>query len=117
MNNAHLGREGEERAADFLMGMGYEIIERNYRKSFGEIDIVARDGETLCFIEVKTRIRDDYGHPFAAVTPSKQRTIRKLASLYLAEQGIRDQFIRFDVVGVSYPDGVEPSLELLKDAF
>jgi Holliday junction resolvase-like predicted endonuclease len=58
-----------------------------------------------------------YGHPFEAVTRAKQRVIRKLAAVYLAEQDIQDQFVRFDVVGISYPEGEDPLIELLKDAF
>ena len=117
MNHVRFGRKGEDLAVDFLAAHGYDIIERNYRKKFGEIDIVARDGATLCFIEVKTRITDAYGHPFEAVTPSKQRVIRRLAAVYLADHRIGDELIRFDVIGVFFPDGAGPVVELLKDAF
>ncbi len=117
MSNAYLGRFGEAYAVEFLMQEGYAILETNYRQSFGEIDIVARDGATLCFIEVKTRMTADYGHPFEAVTRAKQRVIRKLAAAYVLEHGIVDQLIRFDVVGIFSPEGSPVEIELLKDAF
>ncbi len=117
MDRVMLGREGEAIARSFLIAQGYEIIETNYRLSFGEIDIVAKDGATLCFIEVKTRENDEYGHPFEAVTPSKQRTIRKVAQMYLLERDIDDQYLRFDVAAVFYQGNGAARVELLKDAF
>lgn len=117
MNNPLFGREGESEAAKFLTTNGYRIIERNYEKKFGEIDLVAMDGDTLCFIEVKTRDGLEYGHPFEALTISKQRNIRKLAKVYLMEKEIEDTFIRFDVVGILWNDQAVPQIELLKNAF
>lgn len=117
MNHVSFGRDGEKRAVCFLNAQGYRIIEQNYRQSFGEIDIIAKDGKTLCFIEVKTRETDDYGHPFEAVTRPKQKVIRKVAQMYLIEHDIVDEFVRFDVVGVHFDENGEESIELLKDAF
>lgn len=117
MNNVNFGREGEELATVFLKAHGYCIVQRNYSLNFGEIDIVARDGDTLCFIEVKTRETDDYGHPFEAVTKSKQSTIRKVAQMYLLENDITEEYVRFDVVGIQFEEGNDPMIELLKDAF
>jgi len=117
MENVHFGHTGERRAAVFLESQGYTILERNYRTRLGEIDIVARDQDVLCFIEVKTRLSVDYGHPFEAVTPSKQRTVRRLASCYLLDHDIAHQSVRFDVVGILHEPGQEPVIELLKDAF
>ena len=118
MNNVHSGREGENLAEEFLTVRGYEIIQRNYRLSFGEIDIIARDGNTVCFIEVKSRETDQYGHPYEAVTPSKQRTIRRAAQVYLMEhEDMNKYFIRFDVIGITYDEEGRPVIDLLKDAF
>ncbi|MEW5895977.1 MAG: YraN family protein [Candidatus Omnitrophota bacterium] len=117
MNNLSLGRAGESAAVKFLKACGYKILEQNYHKSYGEIDIVAMDGETLCFIEVKTRENLDYGHPFEAVTPSKQRNIRKMAKTYLMEKEIENIFVRFDVVGILSDPARVITIDLLKDAF
>jgi len=118
MDHVDIGREGEDLAEAFLLRQGYHIIERNYRLNFGEIDAIARDGETLCFIEVKTRETDCYGHPFEAVTPAKQRTIRKAAQVYLMEHPEESSvFIRFDVVGIRTDEQGAALIELLQDAF
>lgn len=117
MDHIHVGKTGEDHAVRYLIAQGYAIVCRNYRKSFGEIDIVARDQETVCFIEVKTRAGDTYGHPFEAVTPSKQRVLRRLAAAYLLDNVIGEPFVRFDVVAVVLRGEDPPDLELLKDAF
>jgi len=118
MDHVQIGREGENLAEAFLIERGYKILERNYRLSFGEIDVIAREAQTLCFIEVKTRDADYYGHPFEAVTPAKQRTIRKVAQMYLTEHPDDESaFIRFDVVGIMNDEQGVPVIELLQDAF
>jgi len=95
-----LGQEGERLAADYLAKKGYHIVERNYRYHRNEIDIVARHGRTLCFIEVKTRSNAEKGHPSEAVTMRKQREIIKAAKAYLAFSGEGDADCRFDVIAV-----------------
>ena len=117
MNKVNLGRKGEELAAAFLKLNSYQIIKQNYRQSFGEIDIIAHDKKTLCFIEVKTRATNDYGHPFEAVTKSKQSVIRKVAQMYLVENDVEDQYVRFDVVGVRFDENRKEISEILKNAF
>lgn len=115
--NIPLGRRGEEIACRYLAGRGYRILARNYRTRLGEVDIIAEQGKTLVFIEVKTRRGRRCGHPFEAVTAAKRRQISKAALLYLAETGRERQAARFDVVAVSLAGGGEPVIELATDAF
>lgn len=95
-----LGQEGERLAAKFLAEKGYRIIERNYRYHRNEIDIIARDGRTLCFVEVKTRLSSAKGHPAEAVTLQKQHEIIKAAQAYLAFSTDGECDCRFDVIAV-----------------
>ncbi len=107
------GRAGEDLAAQYLKQQGYTILERNYRLRIGEVDIIARDGEYLVFIEVKTRRSTRFGSPFEAVDARKQQQIVKIASAYL--QG-KELPVRFDVVAVHLNEqGVR--VEILKNAF
>ena len=78
-----LGVKGEDIACSYLERQGFEVLERNVRFSFGELDIVARDNKHLIFIEVKTRSSDKFGRPSLALTSKKQRTIRNLAQCYI----------------------------------
>jgi putative endonuclease len=94
------GRRGEEMAIEHLIGKRYRILERNYRKSFGEVDIIARDRDTLVFIEVKTRQSTRFGSPFEAVDIRKQRQISRVAQEYLQAHGATDVSARFDVIAV-----------------
>ena len=112
-----LGRQGEEIACRYLTRQGYRILVRNYRTRLGEVDIIAEQGGTLVFVEVKTRRGRTCGHPFEAVTPAKCRQISRVALLYLAETGREKQAARFDVVAVSLAGGGEPVIELARNAF
>jgi putative endonuclease len=114
--NLNLGRIGEVEAASFLKRNGYKVIGRNYKSKFGEIDIIAYDQDTLCFVEVKTRNTCRFGLPQEAVSISKQQQISKAALAYLKEHKLLDRRARFDVISVNY-QGDYPSLSLLKDAF
>lgn len=110
-----LGKKGEGLAVKFLKKNGYRIIEQNYKTPIGEIDIIARDGKTLVFLEVKTRESIEYGLPFEAVNSAKRQKITKVALLYLKK--FKDvPSCRFDVVSIYYEDG-KPQFELLRDAF
>ena len=100
MEPKQLGREGEALAGKFLEGLGFQILEKGSRTRLGEIDLIARDGETLVFIEVKTRTSTRFGFPEEAVTWQKQRKMAKVALTYIKAQGIRDTPIRFDVVSI-----------------
>ena len=101
---ADLGRAGEQMAAEHLVRLGYEIVERNYRTRWGELDIVARTGSTLAFCEVKTRRAGGRaGGPFDAVGPGKQARVRKMAGRWLIDRRDRPyaDVIRFDAIGVT----------------
>jgi len=105
------GPEAETRACDILRAAGYRIVARNWRSRFGEIDIIARDGDTLAFIEVKARAQDGYGGAAAAVDEAKQRRISLTAALFMQETSC-DLPARFDVVAMT-PQGTD----ILRDAF
>jgi putative endonuclease len=94
------GRWGEDVAAEHLVGIGMEIIDRNWRCRHGEIDIVARDGQDIVICEVKTRGSRRFGTPLSAVTTAKVRRLRLLASRWLAAHDARAPKIRLDVVGI-----------------
>jgi putative endonuclease len=122
-----LGARGEELAARHLEARGLEVVERNYRTRYGELDIVARDPRFLVFCEVKTRIvRDgaaagDVLGPFAAIGARKQRQVRAMAREWLAAgrfEGPRPSEIRFDAIGISFDGaGALLALEHLEAAF
>jgi len=115
-DNIHLGKTGEEEAAGLLKRNGYRIIHRNYRTRSGEIDIIARDKDTICFVEVKARRCDRFGLPEEAISAAKKRQISKAALKYLQENDLLDNNARFDVVSILYSQG-RPEPELIKDAF
>ena len=110
------GKQVEELAARHLKRRGYKIIARNYRTKAGEIDIIAREGRTLVFIEVKGRQSARYGSAKAAVTPRKQHQVSKVALWYLKENDQMDAKARFDVVAVTRQDG-EDRIEIVRNAF
>ena len=117
-DRSEFGRWGEKLAARFLRRQGYRIIRRNFLSPAGEIDIVAREGDVLVFVEVKTRTGDDFGGPLAAVGHGKRRKVAQAARSYLARHRIPDAPCRFDVVGVTRVEGrKEPEIELVRDAF
>jgi putative endonuclease len=110
------GKAGEEAAVQYLRQQGYRILERNYRCRFGEIDLIARDGSTLVFIEVKTRRSQRFGPAAAAVTIEKQRHLIRASQVYLTRMGKAQELCRFDVVTIEI-DAQMPRIELIKDAF
>jgi putative endonuclease len=111
-----VGKAGEEAAVQYLRQHGYRILERNYRCRFGEIDLIARDGRMLAFVEVKTRRSQKYGPAAAAVTLQKQRHLIKASQAYLIQRKKAAELCRFDVVTVEL-DAQQPHIELIKDAF
>ena len=98
MNILQSGAAGEDAACRYLETKGLAIIARNYRRPCGEIDIIARDGQTLVFAEVKKRASGAFGGPLAAVTPAKQRKITLTAECYVKENAPKFDSIRFDVI-------------------
>lgn len=115
-DNRTLGARGEEIAAAYLKKRRYRVIETNYRCKCGEVDIIARDGSVLVFIEVKTRRTATYGPPQLSVTPFKQRQISKAALTWLAKNRLMESNARFDVVGVVLREGT-PVIEHIENAF
>ena len=105
MNKRETGSAGERTAAAFLEKAGCKILERNFRRSTGEIDLIARDGKTIAFVEVKRRSSLRYGRPAEAVNRAKQVHILRTSLLYLAENGLDDVPVRFDIIEV-LPDQV-----------
>lgn len=111
-----LGDRGENVAAKFLRNLGYTIILRNFRCDTGEIDIIARDGKTLVFVEVKTRVYGDPA-PDEQINDAKRHQITKAAKYYLTRYGTPAPPARFDVIAIVWPTGREPQIEHLIDAF
>jgi len=107
---------GEDAAAAYLRDRGYRIVERNWRCRLGEIDIVARDGETLVFVEVKSRRSAAFGAPQAAVDGRKQRKLSLAALHYLQARRVAPGPARFDVVAVTVRDDGD-DIELFRNAF
>ena len=110
------GKDSESVAVRYLKRRGYKILVKNYRTRLGEIDIVARDRDTIVFVEVKARHSDRFGNPKAAVTPAKQRKISMVALQFLKENDRMNSRARFDVVAIrSRENG--PDIEIIKNAF
>lgn len=116
MSNTDTGNRGEDLACRFLKKNGYKILERNYRIRGGEIDIVAKDDDTLVFVEVKTRWSHDFGPPVEAMTPWKIKALLKPARFYVQKIGWGDKEYRLDFVGVDFADSKDnPKIELIKN--
>lgn len=111
-----LGDAGEQAAASHLRVAGYAILALKYRARPGEVDIVAARGETLVFVEVKTRRGSGYGTPAEAVTPRKQGRIMAAALCYMKQYGLYDRPMRFDVVEVMLADG-KAKINHIENAF
>jgi putative endonuclease len=116
LSNRLSGAWGEELALRYLTQQGYELVERNYRTRYGELDLVLRHQDTLVFAEVKLRRGVGFGDPLEAVTPRKQAAIRTLAERYLSEKQPAFDAIRFDVVGILVGDGTRRIVHV-EDAF
>jgi putative endonuclease len=112
-----LGATGEKVAAKHLRGHGYRIVARNYRCRAGEIDLIALDGDTIVFVEVKTRRQADAADPEVNVTFEKRRHLTRVSRYYLMERSAQDRPSRFDVVSVLMPEGGKPVVEHFVDAF
>ncbi len=112
MNTRTDGLAGEEQAARFLTQQGYRLVARNVSAAGGEIDIVALDGHTLVFVEVKKRSSAAFGGPVAAVTATKQRRIARAATQYIKANSLKFDSIRFDVICI-----LDGKLEHILNAF
>jgi len=112
-----LGKAGEDLACLELQRQGYAILARRYRTRYGEIDIVARDGPTIVFVEVKARTSDRYGEPADSVTLHKQARISAMAEDFIARRGLSGAPCRFDVVTVRFGPAAALQVEVIKGAF
>jgi putative endonuclease len=112
-----LGIVGENLAVDVLAARGYAILERRFRTDHGEIDIIALDGETLVFVEVRAKATDECGTAAESVTREKQRRVIRMATAYLACHGTVDRPCRFDVVAIDNALGDEPAITVYPGAF
>ncbi len=111
-----LGKSGEELAAGFLKTKGYKILEKNFKSKLGEIDIIAKHKNTICFIEVKTRASSLFGLPQESVNSRKQHKLSKVALGYLKNCGLLDSAARFDIVCV-YSNTENLKIDLIENAF
>ncbi|MBI9115558.1 YraN family protein [Sanguibacter suaedae] len=111
---AQVGRYGEKIAARFLADAGYLVVDRNWRGTRGEIDLVALDGDEVVVVEVKTRRGLGYGHPAEAVTPAKLARLRRLAGQWLSESRTTAASVRIDVVAVVLPRAGAATVEHLR---
>lgn len=119
MNTKRIGDYGEKYASSYISKHGYRIVERNYKRKCGEIDIIAYDGDCLCFIEVKTRSRTDYGKAWEAVDRRKREKIIRTSAWYLAEHNVNAP-IRFDVIEVYLEEKMftfSTKINVIKNAF
>jgi putative endonuclease len=112
-----LGRAGEEAAAQYLKKRGYRLVNRNFNCRVGELDIVARDGPCLVFVEVRTRSGTAFGLPQESITRKKKYKLRQVASFYLLVNNIKDTAVRFDFIAVYMgPDGQTVKIEHIVNA-
>lgn len=112
-----LGAQGEDAAAKYLKRNGFKILARNARLSRYEIDIIAREGDTIAFVEVKTRRSDSIAHPEENVDARKRNHIRRAAHVYIAKHGDDETYYRFDIASVLIPEGGRPAITLYRNAF
>lgn len=115
--NLNFGKASENTAAEYLKRQGYCILEVNYRTKLGEIDIVAKEGRAVCFIEVKSRSSSAFGLPKEAVDKRKQHKLSRCALVYLKEKHLYNQSCRFDILSILDNEQNQPHFELLRDAF
>ncbi len=99
-----VGNKAENIAASYLRDNGYKIILRNYKCKLGEIDLIARDGECLVFVEVRSRSSQKYGAPEQSITGAKRKRLQKLAQYYMCRELHKEVFCRFDLVGIEFDE-------------
>lgn len=119
MTAQHLltGRRGERIACRFLMRQGFDILARRYHARGGEVDLIAFEGETLVFIEVKTRVTREYGDPWEFVDWEKQQRFRRAAEEFVAQHDLGQYGYRFDIVAVVLPEREPAEIVLYRCAF
>jgi len=116
-NKRNTGSYGEDLACKFLGQHGCQIIERNFFYGHGEIDIIAKDGDELIFVEVKYRTNLEFGPPELSISKGKQKLIRRTAEAYLFEKGIKDQDCRIDFIAILHLKDEKPKINHIINAF
>lgn len=111
------GDRGEREAARYLRSQGFRILATQSRNRIGELDIIALDGETVVFIEVKTRASHAAGHPLEAVTPAKQRQLTRAALAWQKRRRLLERRGRFDVIAITWQDNQHPLIQHIRNAF
>ncbi|NOY41618.1 MAG: YraN family protein [Planctomycetes bacterium] len=115
---ASLGERGEQQAARFLRRQGYKVLFLRHRQRYGEVDIIAVDGQTVVFVEVKTRRSEKHGRPAEAVNAHRQQRLTRAALAFLKSHGLLEYASRFDVIEVIWPDHQkQPQIQHLQNAF
>ncbi len=117
MAKRKIGKKGEDIAVKFLLEKNFKIIKRNYYYAHGELDIVAEDGDTLVFVEVKYRRSLEYGYPEESLTRGKINLLRRTAEAYLFENEITDKPVRFDVISILELEKGNPEIKHFVNAF
>ncbi len=117
MNHVELGRQGEDRAAEYLSSRGYLILDRNYRFLRAEVDIVAATEREIVFVEVKTRNSTSFGDPEEHVDDKKKRQLFKVAEAWLHERRMEGSPVRFDVISILRPGGKNEKINHIDGAF
>ena len=112
-----VGRRGERLACRFLLARGFDVVARRFRGRAGEIDLVGFDGETLVFVEIKTRASREFGHPWEFVDWEKQRRLVATAQEFIARYDLGQYGYRFDIVSVVAPSTAEEEIVLYRNAF
>lgn len=116
--NKCIGNYGEDLARKYIEEKGYSLLEQNFLCKLGEIDLIAKDNNYICFIEVKTRYSQKYGSPLESITPSKQKKIYRTAQYYICINNIHKSYFRFDAIEVIIStNGKNPYINLIKNAF
>ncbi|SPF34019.1 conserved hypothetical protein [Syntrophobacter sp. SbD1] len=110
------GKQGERAAAEYLCSSGIKILEKNFRCPLGEIDLVAKDGKSIVFVEVRTRQVDGLCSPEESITLHKRRRLTRAALWYLKQHGLLESYARFDVVAIRW-NGEEPEINWIVNAF
>jgi putative endonuclease len=116
-NKKDFGSWGERIAIDFLKEQGFVIVKCNYRCPYGEIDLIAKEKDIWCFIEVKTRKNQSYGYGFDSVTHVKQKHIIKVAQYYLVQSSLYEAPARFDIVSIDFVSANDYQIQLIRNAF
>jgi len=116
--NKTIGSYGENLAKEYIKEKGYIILEENFLCKLGEIDIIAKDNNYICFIEVKTRYSKRYGMPLESINKAKQKKLYKAAQYYICLKNIHKSYFRFDAIDVTiFSTPEKPSITLIKNAF